>query len=124
MGLKTIAYGPWSAGKSWLGLSMAQGGPIGLIDTEQRMEGDTEAAPETPGPFPFDRPRVVLPTLAPLAPAASTIYLVQTNEIAVAGRAIEGWARDSRIVGMVLDSGSVLWDLLMDTRDESDPRTA
>lgn len=125
MGLKTIGYGPYKSGKSVFGLSMAEVGHIGLIDTEDRMEWYTAppASPVPVEPFPFDNPRLVRP-LPFLAGARHVVYLVQTKEIAVAGRAIEAWTRDARIAGIVIDSGSVLWDLLQDTRDESDPRTA
>lgn len=127
MGLKAIAFGSYKSGKSVFGLSLAEVGPIGLIDTEYRMEWYTTpiiGIPATPPRLYYTNERRVRPTLPFLSKATHPIYLVQTQEVGVAGAAIEAWAKDPAISGIVIDSGSVLWDLLQDTRDESDPKTA
>jgi len=123
MGLKAIAFGSYKSGKTAFGLSMAALGPVGVIDTEDRLEWYTVPAVTQPRPFPFDNPRRVRP-LPFLAAATGIIYLVQTKEVGRVGQAVEGFTRDASLVGVVIDSGSVVWDLLQDTRDESDPRTA
>jgi hypothetical protein len=131
IGLKTIAYGPYKSGKSVFGLTLAELGPIGLIDTEYRHEWYTEPAPALSAtgaalptrPFPYDNPRLVRP-LPFLAAARGEVYLVQTQEIGVVGRAIEAWTRDPAMAGIVIDSGSVVWDLLQDTRDDSNEKAS
>lgn len=125
MGLKMITFAPYKSGKTVFGLTMAELGPIGIVDTEQRIQWYTTPHPSVkPAAFPYDKPRALRPDLAFFPQNSYVVHLVETMEIAVAGRAIEAWTKDPDIFGVTLDSGSILWDLLQDTRDESDPKTA
>jgi len=134
IGLKLIPYGPNKVGKTVFGLTMAERGPIGVVDTEGRHQWYTipiEGAPARP--WPYDQPRRIRPDLAMLThnptlqaafSSAHPIYLVQTVDLEKTRLATKAWNNDPAIFGIDLDSGSIQWDMLMSTRDTSDERKA
>jgi hypothetical protein len=134
VGLKLVPFGPNKVGKTVFGLTMAEVGPIGVIDTEGRHQWYTLPLVDAPKrPFPYDNPRRVRPdldmlranpTLQAAFASAHPIYLVQTVDLEKTRLATKAWNNDADIVGIDLDSGSITWDMLMSTRDDSDERKA
>jgi hypothetical protein len=134
MGLRVIAYAPFKQGKTVLGLTMAELGDVGILDSEARLQHYTIPHPSIqPAKFPFDHPRAVRidnemcalnPKLKEALSKAGCVYVVQTKDIHEAGRAIAEFTSAPGLAGIVIDSGSILWDLFQDTRDDSDPKTA
>ena len=132
MGLRVIAYAPFKQGKTVLGLTMAELGDVGILDSEARLQHYTIPHPSIkPAAFPFDHPRAVRtdnemcrlnPKLKAALAKAGCVYVVQTKDIHEAGRAIAEFTSAPALCGIVIDSGSILWDLFQDTRDDSDPR--
>ena len=133
MGLKAIAYAGYKTGKTVFGLTMAELGPIGVIDNEGRHQWYTQPAPPSVPrrEFPFDDPRVVRtdldmlavnPVLAASFAACHVVYLVQTVDLERVRLAVRAFNRDPDVVGIDIDSGSIMWDMLMSTRDTSDER--
>lgn len=134
MGLRVIVSAPYKHGKTVLGVTVAELGPIGVLDSESRWQHFTAPHPSiSPSKFPFDSPRAIRtdngmcetnPVLRASLSRASVAYVVQTKDIGEAGRAVAEFTGHPDITGIVIDSGSVYWDLFQDTRDDSDPKTA
>lgn len=125
MGLKSIVFGPYKSTKTTFCLTMAEAGPLGAVDTEGRWQWLTIPHPTIkPGTFPFDNPRQIRPDLTYLPKIEHPIYLVETQQFDRCGKAMEGFTSNKSIVSVCCDSDSVIWDLLQDTRDTSDPRVA
>lgn len=123
MGLKVIAYGAWGSGKTAFAASAAEVGPMGVVDNEQRWQHYTIPHPtekarkylhegtEIPA---YAYPRLLRQDVAWLPRTEHTIWLVQTMEPGLAWACVQAWAKDPSIKTQVLDSASVLWDLLSD----------
>ncbi len=134
MGLRVIASAQFKMGKTVFALSMAELGPIGVLDSEGRWQHYTKKHPTIkPGLFPYHCPVLPKldnamcknnPKLLAALKKATVIYVVQTKDLQEGGRAVAEWTTNPDLIGIVIDSGSVLWDLFQDTRDDSDPKTA
>jgi hypothetical protein len=124
VGLKTIGFASYKSGKTVFGLTMAEVGNIGVVDTESRVQWYTIPHPNKTKEvmFPYNNPRLLRPDLHFLPKTENIIYLVETMELGVAGKAIQEFSKNNAIVGMSIDSGSILWDELQATRDDSDPK--
>ncbi len=130
MGLKTISFSPPKNGKTIFGLSMSEGGPIGVQDTESRIQWYTKPHPTIiPREFPYDNPRLPIvdnsmcennEVIRESFKKASVIYLTQTLNLEKNRNAIKRWTTDEEIFGVCIDSGTVIWDYICDLRDDSE----
>lgn len=132
MGLKCLDFGLFGSGKTGFAATMAEICDIGVIDTEQRWQHYTDphptAKPKVPSaaaikagcpPLIYANPRILIsrPDLTWLPKTNHIIWLVQTMDPNIAWECRKIWATDPTIGGQVVDSASVLWDMLQDSRD-------
>lgn len=134
MGLKVINFAAFKQGKTVLGLSAVELGAVGYHDNEYHARPYLRPHSTTkPAAFPFDKPmetRTDLgmctsnPVIAAAFASRSPIFLVETMEFDAVTQATEAFANDPRVVTMVYDSGSIVWDLVGDLADEANEESA
>lgn len=128
MGLKTIEVAPFKMGKTVLALSSAQVGGVGYIDNEYHARPYLEKHPtlKSGGEFPFHEPmktRTNLgmcqtnPAIATAFGTMNPVFLVETMDFGAQMAALSAFADSKEVKTIVIDSGSVVWDLLGDIAD-------
>lgn len=127
MGLKEIAFAPFKSGKTVHGISASQLGGVGYIDTEYHARGYLDPHPKLkPGAPPFHLPMTTRknlsmcqqnPTLAEAFANENPIFLLETMDLQTTMAALQAFSRTPEISTIVLDSGSITWDLIGDIAD-------
>lgn len=131
MGLKLLDYSEPGCGKTVFAATMAEVCDIGVVDTEARWQYLTDphptAKPKRPSEEAIKRgvpeliyanPRRLRQDVPFLPKTDHVIWLVQTMDPTEAWECRKIWGTDPTIGGQVADSGSVLWDMLQDSRQE------
>ncbi len=147
MGLKVIVDGAFGSGKTALAATLAEVGPVGVCDSEQRWQyytvphphiqprtamppeimvalnpaGDGKLAKAWTAVYveAYAAPRMLRQDVAWLPKTENVVWLVQTMDPINAWNVTRIWANDAGIKGLVKDSASVYWDILQDAVDRS-----
>lgn len=132
--MKQINFAGFKQGKTVLGLSAVEIGAVGYCDNEYHARPYLEPhASVRPGEFPFNMPMQTRsdlgmcqsnPVIAAAFASRHPIFLIESMEFDEVMGATEAFAADPRIITIVYDSGSVIWDLIGDLADEANEESA
>jgi len=134
MGLKEISFAPFKMGKTVHALSAVELGDVGYIDNEFHARPYLHPhATLKPRGKPFQMPmqtRTDLhmcqanPTIGQAFASRNTVYLFESMDFGDQMAAVEAFSNEPSIATIVLDSGSIIWDLLGDVADELNEESA
>lgn len=127
MGLKEISFAPFKSGKTVHAVSATQLGGVGYIDTEFHARAYLQAHPKIKsGQPPFGLPMTTRknlsmcrdnPAIAEAFNNENPVFLFETMDLGTTMAALQAYSLTPEISTIVLDSGSLIWDLIGDIAD-------